>query len=67
MKSCSENHKVLKCFFFFKDVSSHSTVTWNCALLLDKIDNFPTDLEDLRRKISQSYRCEARDVVSLML
>ncbi|CAH1395976.1 unnamed protein product [Nezara viridula] len=57
--------KVLWYLNFF-DVSCHSTVTWKCALLLDRIDKFPTDLEDLRRKIIQSYRCEARDVEMIL-
>ncbi|XP_014286898.1 uncharacterized protein [Halyomorpha halys] len=50
----------------FSDVLCHSNVIWKCAALVDRIGQFPSDLEDLKRKITQSYRCEARDVEMVM-
>ena len=56
-------NEYLRLYLCCLDITCHVNVTWKCAQLLNKEDNFPNDLEDLRRKISQSYRCEARDVV----
>lgn len=48
-------------YLMFCDVRLHKNVSWDCAVLLDEVEAFPDNFDDLHRGILRAYRSEARN------